>query len=163
MKNAGFTLMEVLIVILIIGIITQIALPMYQNELAKAEATNIISIYEEAKTFVAAELEVEPLSCAEINLIKQRHPFKHDHFLYMFYDHEWSASNPDIRGLALGVLATTSQNGQESVEAVRAMKEIMEAHAPEAIPEKDVNLDAPTVASFHMWVSDKTFSGPKCR
>ena len=43
-KNQGFTLMEMLVVILIIGILTSLALPQYRRVIQKAEATEAIAM-----------------------------------------------------------------------------------------------------------------------
>lgn len=50
--NKGFTLIEVLVVVLIIGILTSVALPQYQKAVAKARLANI-------KTYVSTLKEAE--------------------------------------------------------------------------------------------------------
>lgn len=64
-NNFGFTLIEVLAVVLMIGILTAIGLPQYRRSVQRAEAMeamiNLKTIYEAAKRYRAANSEA-PLS-----------------------------------------------------------------------------------------------------
>jgi type IV pilus assembly protein PilA len=67
MKNAkGFTLIELMIVVAIIGILAAIALPAYQDYTARAKASEMLLAASTAKTCVSerAQIGKDPTTCS---------------------------------------------------------------------------------------------------
>ena len=61
----GFTLIELMIVVAIIGILAAVAIPAYQDYIAKAQATEAFSLLDGLKTPVAEAMSQDPITgCA---------------------------------------------------------------------------------------------------
>ncbi|KAF0836459.1 type IV pilus assembly protein PilA [Methylovorus glucosotrophus] len=59
-KNHGFTLIELMIVVAIIGILAAIAIPSYQSYIGKAQASEAISLMDGLKSTMAELLSQDP-------------------------------------------------------------------------------------------------------
>ena len=67
-SQKGFTLIELMIVVAIIGILAAIAIPQYQNYTARANGASAVASLGSAKTGVALNLQQGIAACTNVDL-----------------------------------------------------------------------------------------------
>ena len=65
----GFTLIELMIVVAIIGILAAVALPQYQDYTIRAKVANVISAFESIKTCVTTQYASDPGNMASVTTL----------------------------------------------------------------------------------------------
>lgn len=163
MRSRGFTVLEILIGLAIVAILVAVALPAYQHFMAKAKASEIIAIYDEAREYVATEMAGAALSCHQIEMLNRDHPFNNPHAMLSFRDEALDKGNPAAgTGLVLTVIAMKPNHGQEGLDIAREMHEVMRIHAPQALAEPAGVMDMGSLYAFALWISDMHMQG-RCK
>jgi prepilin-type N-terminal cleavage/methylation domain-containing protein len=120
--NRGFSLIDLLMAIAIMGVLVGIAVPLYQSYVARARSAGILVKYDEARTRTGTALNAAPANgrCADIasTLGTSTIPDDYARLAYAF-EGTRSSANPGYRPV-LTVCASAARQGVLGVRVARA-------------------------------------------
>jgi len=120
--RAGFTLLEILFVVAIMGILAAVAIPLYGNYTTRARATDIVTKYDAAKSTANANIAGDTVlsRCDEV-LKRFAAPTIDDEYARIAYAFE-AVSNGNESGYrpVLTICARAAGQGEQAVKVTRA-------------------------------------------
>ncbi len=118
-RITGFTILELMLVIAIIGVLAAVAVPLYQGYQERAQATEIVVLYDELRSGLSGDLQTGSFSRCSDLMDRAGRGVLNDHFAPTGFGFTAVAGGNGYK-LVLGVFARLDQEGERGIKVAQA-------------------------------------------
>ncbi len=126
-RQHGYTLLQIAVVLLILGILVTLAVPQYRNYTLRAKASEVIAQYDEAREYIAIETNNQDVSCSQFQAIVDNHPISSRYVrLEIMHAHFDSTLPNNYHQPVLSISASPKEQGHDGVQIAKEILAVMQ-------------------------------------